>query len=135
VLEELIVDITGWEGVLREGFAQLVRARHSLDPPQEPKVGRFSGTPQGGVADLRNARAAEMAGGPFGEFAHTPNVRPPSGLPVPGLAMGGLPGLDRHGGALRRDGGRLAGRRLREAEGRPVSSRSAGTRDPISTHS
>jgi hypothetical protein len=75
VLEELIVDITGWEGVLREGFAQLVRARHSLDPPPEFKVGRFSG------------------------------------LPVPGLAMGGVPGLDRHGGALRRDGGRLAGHR------------------------
>lgn len=74
VLEELIADITGWEGVVRENFRRLTRAAHGLDPAPTTAA-RFSGTVPGGVADLRSPVAAESAGGPFGEFAHTPDFR------------------------------------------------------------
>ena len=110
ILEELIVDITGWEGVLREGFRRVARARHRLDPaPSGRLIGRFTGTPQGGVADLRCARAAEMSGGPFTEFAHTPDLRRPGGPPEPGHGLGGLPGRDRHRGTLATAGIRKVG--------------------------
>ncbi|MBN1875052.1 MAG: hypothetical protein JXA33_12540 [Anaerolineae bacterium] len=79
VLEELISDITGWEGKTVESFRRLARARHGLDPPPALLAGPFSGTPPGGVADLRHARIAELAGGPFDEFFHTPDVRQHAG--------------------------------------------------------
>lgn len=109
VLEELIGDITGWEGVLREGFRRLARTRHRLDPPVPGLGARFCKTPPGGFADLRNMRATGMNGGPFDEFAHTPDVRAPQGLPMPGLNLGSLPGPDRHRGALATAGVRKLG--------------------------
>lgn len=74
VLEELISDIAGWEGKLTESFRGLARCRHGLDPAPPP-AGRWSGTPQGGWADLRDVRVAALAEGPFDEYAHTPDVR------------------------------------------------------------
>lgn len=75
VLEELIGDIVGWEGTVKESFRRLGRAWHRLDPVTSSGSGGFSGTPPGGWADLRHPRAAELTGGPFDEFHYTPDVR------------------------------------------------------------
>jgi hypothetical protein len=80
ILEELISDISGWEGKLVEQFQKLVRSRHGLDPFPETLAGRFSGTLPGGVADLRNPRISELANGPFEEYFHTPDTRKHHGL-------------------------------------------------------
>ncbi len=77
VLEELIADITGWEGVVREQFRRLVRHPHGLDPA--PATGKLTGTPVFGLADLRSPVGAELAGSPFDEFHHTPDLRRPQG--------------------------------------------------------
>lgn len=79
ILEELIADITGWEGKLVEEFRRLGRMRHGLDPHPGPLAGLLTGTPPGGWADVRNAGGAELAGSPFEEFHHTPDVRRPRG--------------------------------------------------------
>lgn len=79
VLEELVADITGWEGKLVEEFRRLGRFRHGLDPHPTPLAGRMTGTPPGGWADLRNTRGADLAAGPFEEFHHTPDFRRPHG--------------------------------------------------------
>ena len=79
ILEELIADITGWEGKLVEEFRRLGRARHGLDPRPDRYVGLLTGTPPGGWADLRSAHGAELADSPFDEFHHTPDVRRPRG--------------------------------------------------------
>jgi len=75
VLEELTSDIAGWEGAVVEEFRRLARARHGLDPRPELLLGRISGTPPGGWADLRRSYATELAGGPLDEFYHTPDMR------------------------------------------------------------
>ena len=84
VLEELISDITGWEGVVVENFRRLGRTRHGLDCRQgclrSQLAGRFSGTMPGGWADLRQQRASELTGGPFDEFHHTADMRQHSGI-------------------------------------------------------
>lgn len=80
ILEELISDISGWEGKLVEQFQKLVRSRHGLDPFPGTLAGRFSGTMPGGVADLRNPRISELADGPFEEYFHTPDTRKHHGL-------------------------------------------------------
>lgn len=80
VLEELISDIAGWEGTVVEGFRRLARARHGLDPQPGLLAGRLSGTMPGGWADLRRPCATELAGGPFDEFHHTPDVRQHRGM-------------------------------------------------------
>jgi hypothetical protein len=80
VLEELISDITGWDGVVVEEFRRLARTRHGLDPDPDPLRGHVTGTPPGGTADLRSTRGAELAGGPFDEFHHTPDVRRARGV-------------------------------------------------------
>ncbi len=79
ILEELIADITGWEGKLVEEFLRLGRMRHGLDPKPEPLAGLLTGTSPGGWADLRSAHGAELADSPFDEFHHTPDVRRPRG--------------------------------------------------------
>lgn len=75
VLEELISDITGWEGVAVEQFRRLGRTWNRLDPPPAQRRGRFTATPPGGTADLRSPMGSELAGGPFSEFAYSPDVR------------------------------------------------------------
>jgi len=79
ILEELIADITGWEGKLVEEFRRLGRMRHGLDPHPGPLAGLHTGTMPGGWADLRSAHGAELADSPFEEFHHTPDVRRPRG--------------------------------------------------------
>ncbi len=80
VLEELISDITGWDGKVVEGFRCLARAWHGLDPKPGAFLGRFTGTPPGGYADLRRPRGSELADGPFDEYFHTPDMRKARGL-------------------------------------------------------
>ncbi len=80
VLEELISDISGWDGKLVEKFQKLGRSRHGLDPFPQTLAGRYSGTLPGGWADLRNPRISELADGPFEEYFHTPDVRRHRGL-------------------------------------------------------
>lgn len=75
VLEELIADMTGWEGVVREQFRRLGRSPHGLDPVLTGRGGPLTGTPPGGLADLRNPGGAELADGPFDELHHTPDLR------------------------------------------------------------
>ncbi|MFB3132598.1 MAG: hypothetical protein ACE10K_08780, partial [Rhodothermales bacterium] len=47
VLEELISDITGWDGTVVENFRRLGRTRHGLDPQPGPFAGQRSGTMPG----------------------------------------------------------------------------------------
>ena len=79
ILEELIADITGWEGKLVEEFRRLGRMRHGLDPDPQPLAGLLTGTLPGGWANLRRAHGSELADSPFDEFHHTPDVRRPRG--------------------------------------------------------
>ncbi len=79
ILEELIADITGWEGKVVEEFRRLGRMRHGLDPHPQPFAGLLTGTLPGGWANLRSAHGAELADSPFDEFHHTPDVRRPRG--------------------------------------------------------
>ena len=48
ILEELISDITGWEGNVVEGFRRLARTRHSLDQEPSYPAGR-AGRPARGA--------------------------------------------------------------------------------------
>jgi hypothetical protein len=75
VLEELIGDITSWDGTVVEAFRRLARTRHALDPKPGPLAGRFSGTPPGGLADLRRPFTSTLTDGPFDEYAHIADVR------------------------------------------------------------
>lgn len=83
VLEQLIADMTGWDGKVVEQFRRLARTRHGLDGVAN--TGRISATPEGGLADLRSVRGALLAGthgggDPFEEFHYTPDVRRPHGV-------------------------------------------------------
>ena len=90
VLEQLVADISGWNGKVVEEFRRLARFRHGLDGPALP--GRVSATPAGGLADVRALRGARLAGDPFDEFHYTPEVRRPSGR----LGLRGLQTLAFH---------------------------------------
>jgi len=79
VLEELIADVTGWEGTAVEMFRRLARSAHGLDGLPGRRGGPRSGTPPGGVADLRSTAAAARAGGAWDEYAHLPDLRRPRG--------------------------------------------------------
>ena len=71
ILEELISDITDWDGTVVENFTRLARNRHGLDPHPEPLAGRLSNTQPGGWADIRQSSASELVDGPFDEYFHT----------------------------------------------------------------
>jgi hypothetical protein len=75
VLEILIRDIAGWNGAVVESFRRLARTRHGLDPEPVELEGLITQTPPGGWAKLTSVRGAELADGPFDEFAHTPDFR------------------------------------------------------------
>lgn len=79
VLEELISDITGWEGTVVEEMNRLARFHHGLDPKPALRSGRLTDTQTGGWADLRRPRSAQLAGGPFDGFHYTPDMRKPEG--------------------------------------------------------
>ncbi len=75
VLEELISDITGWQGTVVENFRTLGRTRHRLDPEPGPFAGRYTKTPPGGTACIRNPHGSDLIGGPFDEYSYTCDVR------------------------------------------------------------
>ncbi|TVS00178.1 MAG: hypothetical protein EA406_01320 [Rhodospirillales bacterium] len=100
VLEQLITDIAGHEGIVTEGFRRLARAWHRLDPADAVAPGPVNPTPPGGLADLRSPRLLDLAGGPFDGFAYRPDVRRPAGLPVPGQPHATRAPLERLEGAL-----------------------------------
>lgn len=75
VMEELVRDITGWEGKVVESFRRLARARHGLDPLPAPLSGRRTRTPPGGFADLRRPAVSDLIDGPFDELHHLPDAR------------------------------------------------------------
>ncbi len=79
ILEELIADMTGWEGKLVEEFRRLGRMRHGLDPAPGTQPEQLTGTLPGGWANLRSVHGAELAETPFDEFHHTPDMRRPRG--------------------------------------------------------
>ncbi|HLI57148.1 MAG TPA: hypothetical protein VKY26_08980, partial [Actinomycetota bacterium] len=94
ILEELARDVTGWDAHVVEGFRRLARSRHGLDPmvggagfpgagtpavagllSREGLIGPLTGTPAGGLADLRSAHGAALTGSPFDESFHTADLR------------------------------------------------------------
>ena len=77
VLEQLIADMSGWDGKVVEEFRRLARMRHGLDGVA--RTGAVTGTPEGGLADLRSVRGARLAGDPFDELHYTPEMRRPTG--------------------------------------------------------
>jgi hypothetical protein len=77
VLEQLIADMSGWDGKVVEEFRRLARMRHGLDG--HARLGLVTGTPEGGLADLRSVRGALLTGDPFEEFHYTPEMRRPEG--------------------------------------------------------
>lgn len=80
ILEELIHDISQYDGKMTEGFQRLARARHALDEKPQLLAGKFTGTLPGGTANLRSVMAAELSDTAFEEFFHTPDMRKPGGL-------------------------------------------------------
>ncbi|MDT8999151.1 hypothetical protein RQP53_07710 [Paucibacter sp. APW11] len=93
VLEQLVADMSGWTGHLVEEFRRLGRLRHGLDGVA--RLGRLSATPEGGLADLRQVRAARLAGDAFDEFHYTPEMRRPA-LPAGRLGLRGIHVLGFH---------------------------------------
>jgi hypothetical protein len=93
ILEEIASDITGWDARALEFFRRMGRTRHSLDPKigipadttdpagardfrlAEGLMGRFTRTPMGGWADLRNVYGAGKTDSAFDEFYHTADFR------------------------------------------------------------
>jgi hypothetical protein len=69
--------ITGWDVLAVEAFRGLARTRHDLDPPLSAGglLEPLTRTPAGGLADLRSAPAAQLAGGPFGQAFHHADLR------------------------------------------------------------
>lgn len=80
VLEELISDITGWEGTVVENFRKLGRTRHGLDQPPLELAGPISSTPPGGTADLRSPHMGDLLHTPFDEFHYTADMRRHQGI-------------------------------------------------------
>jgi hypothetical protein len=91
ILEEIAVDITGWEAKIVEFFRRLGRTRHGLDPeigvPLSPTgdvatlqvaeglAGPITRTPIGGTADLRKVYGAGKSRSAFDEYFHTADYR------------------------------------------------------------
>ena len=80
VLETLIRDIAGWEGVMVEGFRRMARARHGLDPRPLPLRGRLTDTQPGGWADLRRPVGVERLDTAWDELFHLFDPRKLNGL-------------------------------------------------------
>jgi hypothetical protein len=92
--EQLAADVTGWTAHAVEGFRRLARTRHGLDPAVGPADyprasagsaaqllaiqglrGPLTSGLSGGLADLRSAHGAMLAGTPFDESFHTVDLR------------------------------------------------------------
>jgi hypothetical protein len=94
VLEQLIDDMTAWDGKVVEQFRRLARTPHGLDGPA--RAGRITATPEGALADLRSVRGALLTDDPFCEFHFTPDVRRPGGLQANKLGQRGIGKLSVH---------------------------------------
>jgi hypothetical protein len=90
VLEQLISDMTGWDGKVVEEFRRLGRMHHGLDGIV--RAGRLTQTPEGGLADLRSVRGAALVDDAFCELHFTPDMRRPHGL----VGRRGIPKLTFH---------------------------------------
>ena len=76
VLEELIADITAWDGKVVEAFRRLGRTRHGLDPASAPRTRAASrGRRAADRGSAPAARRRQLADGPFDEYAHLADVR------------------------------------------------------------
>ena len=93
LLEQLAADVTGYDARVIEFFRRLGRTRHGLDPPigypagsadpaaarrlqhAENLTGLLTGTPAGGLADLRDPLGASMTGTAYDEYHHRADVR------------------------------------------------------------
>jgi hypothetical protein len=79
VLQLLVRDIAGWDGVVVESLRRLGRTPHRLDAPLAGegavRMGHITATPPGGFADLRAVRGGDVVDGPFDEYSHTCDVR------------------------------------------------------------
>jgi hypothetical protein len=89
LVEQIAYDITGWDVKAVEFFRRLARTRHGLDPAigaggasgaeavalAEGLVGRVTGTPIGGFADLRHLGGGADPGGAFDEYFHAADLR------------------------------------------------------------
>jgi hypothetical protein len=75
VIQQLIRDIGDLDGLVIEAFRRLGRTPHRLDLPGDRPPGRITATPPGGLANMRAARTPDIAGGPFDDLAHMPDVR------------------------------------------------------------
>ena len=108
IVEELGRDVTGWTARAGEGLRRLSRTRHGLDPAvgagafpgatgdavaallaAEQLTGLLTGTPAGGLVDLRSAHGAVLTGGPFDEAFHTADFRRGQGA----VGLVGIPKL------------------------------------------
>jgi hypothetical protein len=93
LLEQLAADATGYDARVIEFFRRLGRTRHGLDPEigypassadpaaarrlqrAENLTGLLTGTPAGGLADLRDPLGASMTGTAYDEYHHRADVR------------------------------------------------------------
>lgn len=78
LLEELATDVTGWSVRVEEFFRRMGRTRHGLDlviGGSTRLVGARTGTPMGGLADLRDVHGASLTSSAFDEYSHTADVR------------------------------------------------------------
>jgi hypothetical protein len=71
LLNELIVDITGWDGLVVEMYRRLLRTPHRLD--FDASSGRTSVAP--GLPCTRDVAAMRRSAGPCDGLQHTPDVR------------------------------------------------------------
>lgn len=72
ILEQLISDIAGWEGVVAEGFRRMARAPHPLDAPRDAQE-------WAALAAMFDPLKTERAGGPFDSLQHTADIATPVG--------------------------------------------------------
>lgn len=81
IMEATARSLADVDVALVEAFRTLARALHGLDDPPAP--GPWSGTPRGGLAELRRPFGAALLGrastAPFADFAFTPDLRTPRG--------------------------------------------------------
>jgi hypothetical protein len=93
LLEQLAADVTGYDARVIEFFRRLGRTRHGLDPEigypadsadptgarllqrTQNLTGLLTGTPAGGLADLRHPLGASMTGTAYDEYHHRADVR------------------------------------------------------------
>lgn len=73
LLEILADDIADWDALASEAFRRLLRNWHLLDGGPIP--GPITGTPQWGLADLRNVRIGSVVDTAHDDLAHRPDFR------------------------------------------------------------